>query len=114
MVGMSELHQVNAIDHHAAPCQSVPREVSIEYGEYIAQTACHGCHGPELKGAEGPDISVVAPSDYTIEQFYGAPCGGVGGDGRVLSEQMPWKLLGGLPDTEMRALWVYMRQEPAS
>jgi mono/diheme cytochrome c family protein len=39
------------IDHSVAPPESVTKEVSAEYGEYLA-TTCTGCHLPNFSGGE--------------------------------------------------------------
>lgn len=114
MLGVVPLQEVDVIDHDAQPLATIEREASVEYGEYLASISCHGCHGEDLAGAEGSDITPTVLADWTFGNFNAALRGGVSKDGRPLDEQMPWRHLAGLPDTEMRALWAYVSQVPPS
>ncbi len=102
------------IDHSATP--NAPREeVSVAYGEYVARM-CKGCHGSNLEGG-GDEPGAPPPLDasghlpgWTEEQFLTTIRTGTTPEGKQLDPQkMPWKAFGAMHDTELRAVWMYLR-----
>jgi mono/diheme cytochrome c family protein len=105
---------------------AIPPAPTVEYGRYLANfTGCHGCHGFGLSGGEvaGPPGTPPASNltadpatgiaRWTETDFERALRHGVTPDGRQLNIFMPWPYFAGLTDTEVRALWSYLRSVPA-
>jgi len=111
------------LDHqkpHAA--EPPPPAVSVELGEHIVQV-CRGCHGPTLSGGkiEGdpnmPIVGNITPHETGIKawseaDFLRALHEGKRPDGTELLPQMPWRAYGQMSDTELRAIYAYLRTVP--
>lgn len=110
------------IDSSIQPPASVLAEASAAYGEHIV-AMCKGCHGAGLAGlthglAPGtPPPSNLTPAggmgEWTEQGFITAMRTGVRPDGTQLDEFMPWRTLARMTDTELRAMWLYLRTLPA-
>lgn len=106
------------IDHTAQPVAEVKPGVDLEYGKYIAQT-CTGCHNHQLTGGpiqgappEWPPASNITNAGlkgYTEEQFITALRTGKRSDGSAINPIMPWKNLSKMTDTEIKALFKYLK-----
>lgn len=106
------------INHETIHLTNITHSVSIEYGKYVAST-CSGCHGFSLKGGpiqgappEWPpaqDISKNGLTKYTEANFVQTIRTGKRPDGSEMKFPMPWKSLGQLTDTELKALWLYLQ-----
>ena len=112
----------HARDHAVLP---PPEEATVEFGRHLA-AVCAGCHGPGLVGGKvsGGDPSWPAASNltpapeglgaWTYEHFVGAMRGSRRPDGAAL--QAPMDAVVGytreMTDTEMEALWMYLRSLP--
>lgn len=95
---------------------SLPPAPTVEYGEYIVSfLSCRDCHGPDLKGSAGglgpPGPSIVAAAaNWTEAEFDTALRTGNTPAGRQLVEElMPWKTYSQVDDTEMKAMYAYLR-----
>jgi mono/diheme cytochrome c family protein len=111
------------IDHSApTPARVVP-EVSAAYGEYLVST-CTGCHTESLGGGllpgAGPDDIPAAnltpsgnPGNWTEEQFITTLMTGRTPEGKQLDPAvMPWPVTAQMTETELKALWAYIRTVP--
>lgn len=96
----------------------VEQGVSVEYGGYLASiSGCTSCHRPDLRGGPaGPpdappasDISIQALADWDLDDFTRAMREGLRPDGSQISDFMPWRVMGGMTDDELHAIWLYMR-----
>lgn len=106
------------INHNAVHLTNITPSISIEYGKYVAST-CTGCHGFDLKGGpiqgappEWPpaqNISKTGLNHYTEANFIQTIRTGKRPDGTEMKFPMPWKSLGQLTDTELKALWKYLQ-----
>ncbi|EOQ95863.1 cytochrome C [Leptospira wolbachii serovar Codice str. CDC] len=106
------------INHEATHLANITPSVSLDYGKYVAST-CTGCHGFSLKGGpiqgappEWPpaqDISKNGLTHYTESSFIQTVRSGKRPDGSEMKFPMPWKSLGQLTDTELKALWLYLQ-----
>lgn len=106
------------IDHNAAPVAEVKPAINEEYGKYIAQT-CTGCHNHKLTGGpiqgappEWPpasDITAAGLKSYSEAQFITALRTGKRPNGTEINPIMPWRNLSKMTDTEIKALWMYLR-----
>jgi mono/diheme cytochrome c family protein len=113
---------VHVIDHYAP--RPVPPEpgVTVEYGEYLANS-CTLCHGANLNGQtirEGPNVYValnLTPGGevgcWSEEQFIATMRTGVTPGGHPLKDFMPWKYFGQMTDDEIKAVWLYLQSLPA-
>jgi mono/diheme cytochrome c family protein len=110
----------SGIDHvrpHAA--LPPPAEPSVEYGRHLVQV-CRGCHGEGLSGGKlkgDPHMPIVANltphetglANWSEAEFIRAMREGKRKDGTPISEYMPWKSYGQLGDTELKAMYAYLR-----
>jgi mono/diheme cytochrome c family protein len=118
----SIIPNVTVIDHYA-PRPVVPQPgVTVEYGEYLANT-CTLCHGSNLNGQtirEGSNVYVALNLTrggemigWSEEQFISTMRTGVTPGGKQLIDFMPWKYLGQMTDDELMAVWLYLQSLPA-
>ncbi len=92
------------IDHGAPrPADPVPGN-TIEYGKYLF-ALCAECHSRNLAGKL---------ENWKQEDFIRAVRTGVLPNGQHLSPAMPLKTYGELNDTELTALWLYLRSLPSA
>ena len=109
---------------HKQNVVSPPAGETIEYGNYLVDiSGCVECHGSLLSGGKHPDPSVNLPvpnitpggelSQWTEKDFITAMRTGNTPQGNQLSEYMPWKEIGRLNDTELKAMWLYLQSLPA-
>jgi mono/diheme cytochrome c family protein len=102
---------------------SIPVAEDAEYGRYLANIGgCHGCHGYGLSGgrvAGPPDLplaSNITPAGlvgWTEADFIRLMREGVRPNGERLDDFMPWQFLGGMSDSELRAVWMYLKSVPS-
>lgn len=109
------------IDHFAAPPAAVPDDL-LARGKYIAQ-GCTGCHGAHFSGGKIPGTPPAWPAaanltsapdsamaHYTsAEQFKSMFRTGKRPDGSAVSEVMPFKALAYMNDTELDALFAFLK-----
>ena len=112
------------LDHHKPhPVEPPAEAVSAEFGQHIVQV-CRGCHGPTLSGGDiagDPDMPTVANitphetglKDWTEADFLRALREGKRKDGTDIAPEMPWTAYGLMSDTELKAMWAYLRTVPA-
>ena len=104
------------------PPESVPRDTTPAYGKYLADiSGCHGCHGYGLSGGRVagppglPPASNLTPAgigNWTEADLSRALREGKRPDGTALNEFMPWKVLRGMTDAEVHAIWLYLKSVP--
>lgn len=112
------------IDHDKPHAVEPPvQAASVEMGQHIVQV-CRGCHGAQLSGgrlAGDPDMPIVANltphatglGPWSEADFMHALRDGKRKDGTAISEMMPWKTYGQMSDTELKAVWAYLKTVPA-
>ncbi len=124
----------------AAPVVAPPKQVSAEYGEYLAwrDSGCAECHMPRnmntgeldftrrLAGALSPideegiraSASNLTPDtgtgigSWTEEQFMSAMRTGQRPNGTVMLPFMPWPSYRLWSDDDLKAIWLYLRALP--
>lgn len=113
------------IDHAQAPLRLVSAAVTPEYGAYVAN-ACIGCHGPALSGGRipgtppsWPAAANLTPGKGSVMTRYPTPelfmamlHSGQRPDGKPISPVMPFGSLRQMNETDMRALYAYLKTVP--
>ncbi len=112
------------IDHAPRTRSAPPAAATVAYGEYLAH-ACTGCHGNDFAGQAIPGVPPGTPlaanltphanglRDWSEADFMRALREGKSRNGRALNPMMPWQSFSRLSDTEVQAVWLYLRQLPA-
>jgi cytochrome c553 len=98
------------------PVTAPPAGRTSEYGRYLSTVVgCVACHGAQLEGGrpdqEGPPPgpSLVAfAKQYTEADFIKTLRTGITPEGRMLSEEMPWRIYQKFSDDDLRALYAYI------
>lgn len=113
----------SGIDHEKAHAVEPPDPAPTpQYGEHLMQV-CRGCHGDRLSGGKlqgDPHMPIVANLtphatgliDWNEADFIRAMREGKRRDGTAISEFMPWKAYARMGDTELRAMYAYLRTVP--
>lgn len=111
------------IDHDAPIPPMPPEGETAEYGRYlVASGGCMGCHGNNLSGgkiAGGPDdppaanITPTGIGTWTESDFFRAFREGKRPGNTDIHPFMPWKTMGGMTDSELRAIYLYLKTVPA-
>lgn len=113
------------IDHTLPPSTPVAPAVSVEHGAYVANT-CMGCHGAHLSGGKIPGApptwpatanltpgkGSVMPRYPTPEVFMATLRSGRRPDGSAISEVMPFGSLKQMNETDLRALYSFLKTLP--
>jgi len=113
----------SGIDHDKAHAVEPPDSAPTpQYGKHLVQV-CRGCHGGRLSGGKlkgDPNMPIVANltphatglRDWTEADFIRAMREGKRKDGTAISAYMPWKAYGQMGDTELIAMYAYLRTVP--
>ncbi len=106
------------IDHTKGLIKDIKREVSIEFGQYLS-TGCEGCHRKNMKGGAPvvpgfPEVADITSSGnvgkWTEAQFIATLKTGLTPEGKKLNpEEMPWTAFSVYTETELKALYKYLR-----
>ena len=116
----AQLQTARKIQHEAPIPDSLPADTTAAYGAYLADVGgCTGCHGPDLKGSTEPGPGGSPPpadltrtgrlGQWTEDDFRTALRNGVRPDGSLIDPFMPWRSAGLMTDTEIRAVWGYLK-----
>jgi len=114
------------IDHALPPPAPVAEAVSVEHGRYVA-FMCTGCHGDGFSGGaipgtppDWPPAANLTPGSGSAMASYDRPekfaamlRTGKRPDGRPVSAVMPFETLRNLSDTDVGALYVFLKSLPA-
>ena len=111
------------IDHVNLTPAIVTPAITVEYGHYLA-AGCTGCHGANFSGGkidigppDWPQAANLTPYEpdgfvrWTEADFIAALRTQKKPDGVALSPVMP-KVFGAMNDTELKAIWMYLRTLP--
>jgi mono/diheme cytochrome c family protein len=110
------------IDHAQAPARLVAAAVTPEFGAYVAN-GCIGCHGATLSGGRIPGTPTSWPAAANLtpgkgsamvryptpELFIAMLRSGQRPDGKAISTVMPFGSLKQMNDTDVRALYAYLK-----
>lgn len=105
---------------HSAPFQVKPPEtISVAFGKYLSDTACIGCHSPNLKGGPIPggppdwppakDLSQTGLGKWKEADFVKAMKEGLNPQGEKIKAPMPTALTAKYSEIEVKALWAYLQ-----
>ncbi|MDR3388690.1 MAG: c-type cytochrome [Rudaea sp.] len=113
------------IDQHAAHRSDIEAAPTVEYGAYLAMSACGGCHGEHFSGGRVPGTPPSFPAAQNLTpdpvtgigkwskaDFHTALRQGRRPDGSTLDPFMPWPALAQMTDLELDALWAYLQTLP--
>jgi mono/diheme cytochrome c family protein len=122
VAGQLDFRPAAEIDHKATHLASIAAEPTPEYGKYLA-AGCTGCHGPGFGGGKMPgappdwkpaaNITPKGIGHYSEADFARLIRSGTRPDGSQVDAQMPWKMLSVMSDTEISAIYRYLRTVPA-
>lgn len=122
VAGQLDMRPAAEIAHEATHLTSIKAEATPEYGKYLA-AGCTGCHGPGFGGGKMPgappdwkpaaNITPGGIGHYSEADFVRLLRTGVRPSGTPLDPQMPWQMLQHMTDTEMQAIYRYLRTMPA-
>lgn len=121
LLGRFPLLPAESIDHRPRLRTTPPAAANIEYGRYVA-ASCVGCHGEHFAG--GPPLAPGTPAvanltpagalaTWSEADFARAMRSGQRPDGRRLDPFMPYKAFATMTDTEISALFAFLRSVPA-
>lgn len=106
------------VDHGYQQPAQVVKEVTAEYGKYLAMS-CTGCHYPDLKGGKSPipgqpPVANITASGHigkwSVEEFVNTLRTGTTPEGKQLkNEEMPWKMTAAYTTDELKALYLYLK-----
>lgn len=106
------------IDHSQPLVKHLAVEASVDYGKYLA-SSCTGCHRTNMKGGKPlapgfppvPDVTSTGRiGQWTEDQFFTMLRSGVTPDGKQVDPaNMPWTMTQHYTDTELKALFTYLR-----
>lgn len=111
------------IDHEAPLAAMPPEGETEEYGRYLVTTGgCLVCHGRNLNGGKfaggpedppGTNLTPAGIGEWSESDFFRAFRQGKRPNGTDIHPFMPWKTLGGMTDSELRAIYLYLKTVPA-
>ncbi|MEZ0369686.1 MAG: cytochrome c [Candidatus Sericytochromatia bacterium] len=117
--GKAPLLSAEVVNHEQPFSKYLPAGETVEFGEYLAKTACMGCHKSSLKGGKidaGPpdwppaaDLTQAALGSWKQADFIKALRSGVNPQGKALAAPMPIKMTARFSDMELKALWKYLQ-----
>jgi cytochrome c553 len=109
------------IDHGRPHVARVTAEPTAAFGRYLA-VSCTGCHGEGFGGGKPPgappqfkpaaNLTPAGIGHYTEADFFRALREGRRPGGVPIDTAMPWKLYRHMDDTEIRAVYAYLRTLP--
>ena len=122
--GQLPMLEARLVDQHAPHVQRLENAATVDYGRYLAQS-CTGCHGEHFSGGPIPGVPPDFPKPanispdpasgigaWTKADFYRVFREGKKPDGSPIDTFMPWQAMGRFTDTELDALWAYLRSVP--
>jgi mono/diheme cytochrome c family protein len=113
------------IDHALQPPAPLPAAVNAAHGAYVAN-GCIGCHGDKLSGGkipgtppDWPPAANLTPGKGSVMVNYETPDkframlrSGKRPDGSAVSTVMPFRSLAKLDDTDVDAIYVFLKTVP--
>lgn len=110
------------IEHKNGHMATIAAEPTVTYGKYLA-AGCTGCHGNGFSGGPIPgtppewkpaaNLTPAGIGHYTQADFTRVLRTGMRPSGVPVDSTMPWKLTKEMTDTEVAALYAYLRTVPS-
>lgn len=107
------------VRHAEESVPAVPIDSTVEYGKYLGDIGCSGCHGATYGGGKIPGTPPEWPAPanltpggiahYTYADFQKALREGVRPDGSAINPFMPVAATKMMSEVEFAALWKYLR-----
>jgi cytochrome c553 len=123
--GQLPMLEARLVDQHARHVAHLENAATADYGRYLAQS-CTGCHGEHFSGGAIPGVPPDFPKPANIspdvasgigswskDDFYRVFREGKKPDGKDVDKFMPWQAMSKFTDTELDALWAYLRTVPS-
>ena len=124
--GAADIVPAEKVEPRARHMARIESVVTPEFGRYIA-SGCVGCHGPTYSGGKIPGMPPETPparnltpdmksgiGEWSEAQFVHALREGKRPDGSAIrAEFMPIKVTSQMTDTELKAVYAYLRTLPA-
>jgi mono/diheme cytochrome c family protein len=117
-----EVYPASLITHDTPHPTHMVAEPTPAYGKYLAST-CTGCHGAGLSGGHVPgtppdwpaaaNITPAGIGHYQLEDLTRLLRTGVRPDGSHVNDGMPWRFTRSLDDTEIAAIYAYLKTVPS-
>jgi mono/diheme cytochrome c family protein len=124
LAGVVPLLDPAGFDQQAPHAPAPPVGATPEYGAYLARVGgCAGCHRDNYEGGHVPgtpstfkpaaNLTPTGIGSWTQADFFRALREGKGPAGVQIDTFMPFRLTKEMTDTEIDALWVYLKTVPA-
>jgi mono/diheme cytochrome c family protein len=121
LYGLGELPNLVASNNFIDPTLDIPKPEegnTAEFGKYIVNSSCAGCHRFDLSGGNipgappdwpsAPPLNNLVAIGYTADKFSATLRGGVKPDGTNLKLPMAGSTARLMTDDELGAIWKYL------
>lgn len=124
LIGLGPLTEAMSalqIDHQAPFTPAPTQGETMEYGAYLVEAAqCRACHGPQLAGGQVCSSCPIGPNltpggglgSWTEQDFLAAIRTGQRPSGQRIDNYMPWEFFRNMTDTELKAIWAFLKSQP--
>ncbi|MBA3853066.1 MAG: cytochrome C [Gemmatimonas sp.] len=122
--GKMPLFPANSVTHRNEVVSSVHPDSTVEYGRYLVNGGCSGCHAANLSGGpiggappDWPHAANLTPTGlaaYDYDAFVRVLTTGTRPDGTTLHPVMPVQATKLMTPVEMTAIWKYLQTVPAA
>lgn len=120
--GQMPLFPSEMVRHRAEAVSRPAADSTVEYGKYLGDIGCAGCHGQQYQGGkipgtppDWPPASNLTPTGidhYSYEDFRRALTEGQRPGGTEIKPPMPISATKQMTEVEFVALWKYLRTLP--
>jgi mono/diheme cytochrome c family protein len=123
-LGQLDIFVADRIDQKKPRQKDADNLSALDKGRYLADiSGCTGCHGPGLSGGQIPGAPPDFPKAVNITpagnfgkwseaDFINTIRTGKSPEGKVLSEEMPWKSYRNMSDDELKAIYLFIKSVP--
>ncbi len=120
--GIFPLFPHEKVTHTTEVVAAVPVDTTVEYGRYLADGGCAGCHGQGYGGGAIPggppdwpkpaNLTPTGIGHYSQQDFINAMRTGMRPSGVAINEFMPINATKLMTDTEIVAIYKYLKTVP--
>ena len=117
--GQLPLFPAAFVTHVDVPVPAVVVDSTVEYGKYVGEVGCSGCHGATYGGGKIPgtppdwptaaNLTPTGIGHYSFANFENLLRTGTRPDGTKLHPLMPISATKLMTDVEMKAVWMYLQ-----